>query len=200
NGTSLPLRVLLSHDRRSLTLEGVTSGDRDRLCVYLPEFEPGARLQPPGEVAARVTKVRPLPRSTPAGDFPDAIAVSLAVEDQPEGTMWLAPGVGLLAFAAEGETMMELVDYGPRSAFEPPGSQLAPPQELPLLPTLTSSAFAPAVTALDENTFVVADPATRTVTVFLLLRSDTGDWRIEAKAVAPYGRAAPSGPSLPLLR
>lgn len=192
NGTSLPLRVLLSHDRRSLTLQGVTSGDRDQLCVYLPELEPGARLQPPDEAAATVTKVQPLPRSTPAGDFPDAIEVSLAVEDQPEGTMWLAPGVGLLAFAADGTTMMELLDYGPRSAFEPPGSQLAPPQDLPSLPTLTSSAFAPALTALDENTFVVADPATRTVTVFLLLRSDAGHWRIETKAVAPYGLSVPS--------
>lgn len=193
NGTSLPLRVFLSHDRRSLTLEGVTSGDRDQLCVYLPELEQGARLEPPGEKPATVTNVQSLPTSTPAGDFPHAIKVSLAIENEPEGTMWLAPGVGLLAIAADSATMMQLVDYGPRSAFEPPRSQLALPQDLPFIPTPPGSAITPALTALDAETFAIADPVRRTVTVFLLVRPATGDWRIETKAVAQYGQ-----PVLPL--
>jgi len=164
--------------------------------MSLPELKPGSRLQPSGEMPATVTKVQSLPTSTPAGDFPDAIKVSLAIENQPEGTMWLAPAVGLLAIAVDNASMMQLVDYGPRSTFEPPRSQLALPQDLPFIPTPAGSAITPALTALDAETFVVADPATRTVTVFLLVRSHTGDWRIETKAVAPYGCAAPSLPSV----
>jgi hypothetical protein len=187
NGHTLRLRGTLSQDRRSLSLENAGPGGKEKLSVEMPELKPGARLEPPGEMSATVIHVQPLPMSTPAGDFPEAIEVSLAVEGESEGTMWLAPGVGLLAVGSDGMTMMELVDYGPRSAPTPPGSDLAPPKDIAPITARTGIPSAPALLALDENTFVVADPAARTLTVFVLVRSAAGRWRLETKAVAPYG-------------
>jgi hypothetical protein len=179
NDTALPLRTTLSQDS--------TSGGREKLFIQLPELKPGSRLSIPGEGTATITAVRPCPTSTAAGDFPEAIEVSLAVENDADGTMVLAPGAGLLAFRSEGRTMMELTDYGPRSVSAPPGSQLAPPQDPPVIPVPETGPFSPALAVLDENTFVVADPAARTVTVFRVVRSDRGDWRVEPMATARYG-------------
>jgi len=133
--------------------------------------------------------VQPEGTSTPAGHFPNAIKVSFGKGSEPEAALWIAPGVGVLAAGEDGRRDVELVDYGPRMpAPQMPGMQPGQPQGPPMMPGPLAGGLSPAVTALDRDSFVVADPVTRTVTVFFLVRTAvSGKWALESKAVAPYG-------------
>jgi hypothetical protein len=176
------LRVRLSPDRRTLHMRA----GEETATLHVPEFAPGVTWKIPGADALTVTAVEALPLSVPAGKFPEALKVSLGSGGVTEGVIWLAPGVGFLVAEEDGVRAMELTEYHlgrAATSRHPPaaggrGGQRPRPQH-----TAT-----PAVTALDENTFVVTDPVTKTVTVFRVVRSDTGEWKLERKARARYAR------------
>jgi len=184
---TVPLRVHLSPDRRTVTLglglEDLDRPGRDTHTFHMPEFAPGVTWQLPGEDPLTVTAVEAVPLSIGAGDYPEAVKVSLGAEDIGEVAIWLVPQVGLVAVDDHGERALELLQYSQV------GVQRRAPRDQPLRqPPLMQPAAPPVVTALDANTFVVADPMTSTVTVYHVVRSDTGEWRLESKARASYGR------------
>lgn len=120
---SIPGRVVVAPDRKSIKASmDIPSEGTASLDLVMPELKAGSRWElpeiPPEVRPATITDVRPEPTVTPAGSFPDAVRVSANLEGQPEATIWLAPGVGLLgAGPSQGsERAMELVDYGPRAA------------------------------------------------------------------------------------
>jgi hypothetical protein len=184
----MPVSVAVSSDRQSLTARhwlGEGSG-AEIFTFVVPELAPGVTWHFPWGDVATVTAVESLPLSTPAGDFPEAMKVSLQGEDIGDtGIVWLAWGVGILAIEDHGRREMELLDYQPKTP------RRRPPRAQPVgRPRVMQAGPPPVVTVLDENTFVVVDPATNTVTVFHLVRSDTGEWQLEAKATSAYGCAA----------
>jgi len=191
-GTRDPVKVMLAPDRRSARLsQDEPGGEGEALHMTIPEFKPGEVWRILGEESVTIRNVQPEGTSTPAGHFPNAIKVLLGKGSEPGAALWIAPGVGVLATAEDGKRDMELVDYGPRvPAAQMPGMQPGQPQGPPMMPMIPGppgGGLSPAVTALDANTFVVADPATRTVTVFAVGRSAEGKWALLKKAVAPYG-------------
>jgi hypothetical protein len=186
------VQVMLAPDRRSARVsQDKPGGEGEALHMTIPEFKPGEVWRILGEESVTILKVQPEGTSTPAGHFPNAIKVSFGKGSEPEAALWIAPGVGVLAAGEDGRRDVELVDYGPRMpAPQMPGMQPGQPQGPPMMPMMPGppgGASSPAVTALDQNTFVVADPVTRTVTVFAVERAAAGKWALLKKAVAPYG-------------
>jgi hypothetical protein len=191
---AIPLRALLAADRRSVrTWRDVPSGAQQEYQMPLPEFRRGLTWEVPDADALTVDEVADHQRtSTPAGDFADALKVSGRNATGDAGEMWVARGVGLLWLGQGGKREIELVDHGPRLAA---GAPSRPPGGLPALPMAGPPAPrpAPVVTVLDKDTFLVTDPVTRTVTLFLLTRKDD-KWTLVKKAVAPYGTPMPAKP------
>ena len=114
-------RVVVGPDRKSVKASmDLPSGQTTSLDLVMPEVKVGSRWElpeiPPEVRPITITDVQPEPTTTPAGSFPNAVKVSAAIEGEPEATMWLAPGVGLLSAGPQGERAIELVDYGPRGA------------------------------------------------------------------------------------
>ena len=114
---SKPVQVVVARDRKSIKAwMDVPSGETKELDLVMPELKVGSRWEVPGEGTVTITDVRPEPTATAAGSFPNAVRVSAVREGQPQGTVWIAPGVGLLAGGTGGKREVELTDYGPRAA------------------------------------------------------------------------------------
>lgn len=193
---SLAIRVVVAPDRTAIRAwMDARSGETAPLDIVMPELKVGSQWQFPEEGTVTIRDVQPQPTTTPAGSFPNAVKVSAAPAGESPATVWIAPGVGLLGAGQRGEREIELVDYGPRAAMvQMPGAGPVVPvgtSVMPVPPSLAAGACAPVVTVLDRDTFIVTDPATRTVTVFLLERPKRGEWRLVSMAAAPYGAQEP---------
>ena len=174
-----PLTVDLSPDRRTLRRAGVPD-----TMLYVPEFAPGVTWEIPGEGTLTVTDVATGSITTVAGEFPEALKVSVGGKGAEGAFIWLQQGVGLVAAGEDGRRALELTSYNPGSTAV--SGRPAPRMGRTGRRPGGASIATPAVTALDAKTFVVADPVTRTVTVFRILMPGPREWKLTRVATAPY--------------
>jgi hypothetical protein len=199
--------VALSEDRSSMQARVAGSGDEGgEFELHWAGPKVGAELRLPDGDVATVTAVEPSPTMTPNGHFPEAIRAKLAVPgDTRDVAIVMAQGTGVLAVEEGSRREFELVYSSvmerPRPA-RPDRRDGHPDAPGTRRPGERGVEHTPVVTALDKDTFVVADPATRTVTLFHIDRS-AGDAiklvRVGMKRYGPTARQRPRPPEHPRL-
>lgn len=178
-GQVVPVSMTLSPDRLQMTLRAGAAGEREASSLTMSGLDVGAVWSLLTGNEAKVVAVETMPVFIGQREYDRATKVTVqAVGEEAVGggELWFASGVGLLALDADGKRQVELLGYRLAKAVGEPA-----PSE-PVMP----ARLAPGIAVLDQNTFVLADPETRTVTVFRLVRSDAKGWRLERMATASY--------------